>query len=181
MRRVGFFRVLALLAAIPVSGVGAQGSCTYNGTNGNCTVGNTATYSINLTITTAVRLALSTAGVALDPPGAAEFDAGFGTTVGPTLTVKANRSWTLTIRSTQALWTASPPPARANKPSTELRVGLSAGGPFTNLTTTAFTLQTGGAATAGTVLPLYFRVVYSWLLDTPGTYSLPLQLTLTAP
>lgn len=171
---------LLILASAAPRALGAQGQCNRNGT-GTCTIGGNATYAINLTVTTAVRLAMSSASVALASPGAAEFDASFGQTAGPTLTMKANASWAITIRTTQANWSASAPPARAAKPAGELLWSTLATGPFTAMTLTTATLRTGSAATAGTIIPLFFRVTYSWILDTPGTYSLPVQITVTAP
>jgi hypothetical protein len=160
--------------------VRAQGSCTYNGFGGNCVLGDNATYAINLTITRAVRLALSTSNIALNPPMPDDYDAGFGYTAGPVLTVKSNSTWSLSIRVTQGTWTASPAPARANKPASELRWATSAAGPYSNFSTTAATVQSGPAS-AGTVIPLHLRVAYAWLLDTPGSYSLPVQVTITSP
>lgn len=171
---------LMLLAALGRA-AGAQGQCQEKA-DGDCAVGGkNSTFAAFITVTTAVRMSLSSAAVALNAPGGAEFEAGFGQTTGPSLTMRANQSWTVTIRAAQATWTASAPPARANKPASDLRWGTSGAGPFTGLTTTAVSLATGPTATAGTVIPLYFRVMYAWTLDTPGTYSLPLQLTITAP
>jgi hypothetical protein len=172
--------LVALACAFAPARAEAQGNCNYSGFGGNCVIGDNATYAINLTITRAVRLALSASSIALNAPMPDDYDAGFGQTAGPVLTVKANSTWSLSIRVTQATWTASPAPARANKPAAELRWGTSAAGPFTNFTTTAVTMQSG-AASAGTIIPLHFRVAYAWLLDTPGNYSLPVQITLTSP
>lgn len=159
----------------------AQGSCTYGAFNGSCQLGDNTTYAINITVTRAVRLALSATSIALDAPMPADFDAGFGQTAGPQLTVKSNSTWSISIRSTQATWTASGPSARANKPTSDLRWATNPAGPFTNLSTTATTMQVSAAPSAGTVVPLHFRVAYAWTLDTPGTYSLPVQVTVTSP
>ncbi len=177
-RRVVLLGTLVSLTLAPAAR--AQGNCSTWGA-AECTLGNSATYGITITVTRAARLELSATSIALATPGSAEFDAGFGQTTGPTLTVKANAAYTVTIRSTQATWTASPAPARANKPVGELLWSNSAAGPFVAMTTTNATLRTGAAATAGTAAPIYFRVVYNWLLDRPGTYSLPVQLTVTSP
>ena len=72
------------------------------------------------------------------------------------------------------------PSARLTKPAADLQWGLSATGPFTDLATATATLGTG-AATAGQAINLYVRARYSWTADTPGSYSLPVQLTITAP
>jgi hypothetical protein len=170
--------LVALLLA--PRGVPAQGTCTRNG-QGTCMIGDDATHAIRITITQAIRLESSAVAVALVAPSGLDYDAGFGLTVGPVLTMKANVSWTVTLRATQALWTASPAPARADKPVTDLQWGVAAAGPFTDLTTSATTIATGAAGTNGTSIPLHFRVKYAWLLDSPGTYSIPLQLTVTAP
>lgn len=175
-------RCLAVVAAAALSlaaPVGAQDSCQRQGT-GSCTAGNSAAVALNITITRAIRMSLASGTVQLDAPTGLEFDAGFGQTAAPVLQVKSNTPWTLSLRTTQTLWTASPAPARANKPSTELEWGVAVAGPFTPVSTTATTIFTG-TATAGTIIPLQFRVRYAWLLDTPGAYSLPLQLTLAAP
>lgn len=175
--------VLAVFAACSVwtGELGAQGTCAQNGfRGGNCATTDNATTAINITVLRAVAMSLSASGIALDPPQPDDFDAGFGQTVGPVLTVRANTPWSVSIRVTQPIWTSSVAPARADKPDTDLQWGVLAGGPFTDFTTVATTLASG-AATGGTIVPLYLRVKYSWILDTPGTYSIPAQLTITAP
>lgn len=177
-------RLLALAGVVAISATSlmAQGACAVGSrTGGNCTIGGTATHSITITISRAVRLELSASSVPLDPATGAHFDAGFGQTAGPTLTVKSNAPWAVSVRSTQAAWTASGPTARVDKPSNDLLAGSSPLGPFLALTTTPVTLASGTAGTSGLVRPLTFRVAYAWLLDTPGNYSIPIQLTITSP
>lgn len=171
--------VLAATSGL-VRPLASQGNCNVPNGNGNCVIADNATQSATITITRAVRLSLANSGVALELPTPADFDAGFGQTVGPALTIKANTGWNIAIRSLQASWSATGPDARAGKPRSDLQWGISPAGPFTDVTATDVTMQTG-AATAGTFTTLYWRVKYSWLLDTPGSYTLPLQLTLTAP
>lgn len=173
--------LVAALALLLTGSAGAQDSCQRNGT-GSCTAGgNSAAVAINVTVTRAIRMSLGSATVVLTPPGGSDYDAGFGQTAAPTLLIKTNAPYALSLRTTQALWTASAYPARADKPSSDLQWGVATGGPFTDVTTAAATIFTGAAGTAGAVIPLQFRVRYAWLLDTPGDYSLPLQLTLTSP
>jgi len=173
----GLLLLLALLCGRPAA---AQSSCTRNRT-GACAVGNTATIALNITITRAIRMSLGSSTITLTAPGPDDFNAGFGQTAAPTLLIRSNASYSVSLRSTQSLWTASPAPARADKPAGDLQWAVLVAGPFTDLSTLGATIFTGASATAGTVIPLQFRVRYSWLLDTPGTYSLPLQLTLTSP
>lgn len=170
--------LLGLLVA-PAAGAEAQGNCNVNNRN-SCQVGGTATYGMNLTISTVVRLQIPGSPIALATATAAEFAAGFGTPLSVPVNVRANRSWTVTLRGTSATWTGTGPRARLNKPVGDLQWGTAAGGPFTNLSTTAVTLGTGGA-TAGQPINLHLRTRYTWTLDGPGSYSLPLQLTITAP
>lgn len=178
------FRARRALLAFVVAGcfpvaVAAQGNCSVNNRN-NCVLGGTATYGMNLTVTTVVRLQIPATTIALGTATAAEFNAGFANPLLTPVTVRANRSWTVTFRATAATWTGVGPLARTNKPVGDLQWGTAAGGPFTNATTANVTLGTG-AATAGTTLNLHVRTRYQWTADTPGSYSLPLQLTITAP
>lgn len=131
-----------------------------------------------------VLLQVSAASTALTAPTPADFDAGFNATTGPTLSISANASWALSLRSTTPLWSAvntSPgAPARTDKPVADLTWSTNPAGPFAALTIVNSSLVSG-TATASTVTTLYFRTLYSWLLDTPGNYGLTLVLTLTSP
>lgn len=173
---------VASLLVLHAASLSAQGACSVDKrTGGTCTIGGTATHAITLTISRAVRLELSASSIPLAAATGADFDAGFGQTAGPTLTVKSNAPWALSVRATQATWTESGATARVGKPSADFLVGSSPLGPFLALTTTPVTLASGAAGTSGTVLPLTFRVAYAWLLDTPGSYTIPIQLTITSP
>lgn len=170
---------MGLVSFVAVPRVSAQGTCQVNN-RANCLLGGTAGYGMNLTVTTVVRLQIPSATVALGTATAAEFTAGFGVAILTPVTIRANRSWTVTLASTAAFWTGVGPAARSTKPVSELQWGTGAGGPFADLTMAQTTIGVG-PATAGTVVTLYFRPRYAWTLDTPGAYSLPLQLTITAP
>lgn len=163
----------------------SQGQCQTNGPDVCSTQANN-TNAISLTITRATRLEFSATSVALQAATAAAFDTTYGTTSGFTLTVKSNQGWNVTTRVTAGTWTAavlggSGATPRANKPASDLLWATSGGGPFTPFTTTAVQLQASGSATAGVVIPMNFRVLYSWTLDTPGIYTIPIQFTITAP
>jgi hypothetical protein len=185
---IRLWRVVLLMAVLAGPGgarVYGQGQCATSGA-ATCTTPNNNTHAISLTITRATRLVLSTTSITLLAATAGAFDTTFGTTVGPTLTVKSNQGWNVTTRVTQATWTGavlggSGATPRANKPASDLLWGTSVAGPFTAYTTVPVQIQASGAATAGTVIPLFFRVVYAWSLDTPGIYTIPIQFTITAP
>lgn len=181
MRRLELVRVAALIVALLTLApefVGAQ--CTAVGAPANCSVPG----SVSMTAGRVVRLQLSAGSTSLTAPTPADFDAGLNSTTGPTLTVSANSAWTLYVRASTALWTAtntSPgAPARTDKPAADLRWSTNAGGPFVGLSITDANLVTG-SATASQVTTLYFQTLYSWTQDTPGNYGLTLVLTLTAP
>ena len=140
----------------------------------------------NVTITIpnrVVQLSISPGTTALAVPTPADYNAGFVASNGPTVTVRANASWTLSISSGIANWSAvntQSEPARTNKPATDLSWSTAAAGPFVDLSTTAGTFASGNR-TAGTLLTVFYRTKYSWLLDTPGIYSLPVVFTIVAP
>jgi hypothetical protein len=170
------FLVLSCLA-FPAA---AEAQCQVATAPGSCTQPG----SVSLTAGRVVRLQVNAGSTSLTAPTAADFDAGFNSTTGPTLTVSANAPWMLQVRASAAFWTAantSPgAPARTNKPAADLKWATSAAGPFSPLVTTDVTLVSG-SATAGSATTLYFQTLYSWTVDTPGNYSLSVVLTLTAP
>ena len=175
---------IAFFVAAPGS-ARAQGQCQTTGGDVCQTQANNQN-SISLTITRATRLELSSTNIALLAATAGAFDTTFGETAGFTLTVKSNQSWAVTTRVTSGSWIATPlggsgATPRANKPAADLSWATSSGGSFTPYSTTDTQLQASGAATPGTVIPLFFRVQYAWTLDTPGVYTIPIQFTVIAP
>jgi hypothetical protein len=146
----------------------------------------TASTSTTITVGTVLQLSLSASATTLTPPTTAGYDAGFVADNGPATTVMANRSWTLRITAGSAFWTASNTTpgvtARVNKPAADLQWSTSPGGSFTGVTVAGTTFTSGGGTPpAGTTTTIAYRTLYSWVLDTPGAYSLVVLLTLTAP
>jgi len=178
MKRIALSIALLVCAATPSSML-AQ-SCNAGGSPANCNVPGT----VSMTAGRVVRLLMSSGSTALASPTTADFDAGFNSTTGPSLTISANAPWTLYIRANSAVWTAtntSPgAPARVNKPAGDLQWSTAASGSFTALTTSDANLVTG-TATASAATTLYFQTLYDWTVDTPGSYGLTVVLTLTAP
>jgi hypothetical protein len=127
---------------------------------------------------------MSAGSTSLTAPTPSDFDAGFNSTTGPTLTVSANAAWTLHIRAASALWTATNTAtgvaARVDKPAADLKWSTSSGGAFTALSNSDASLVSG-SATASSATTLYFQTLYGWAVDTPGNYSLSIVLTLTSP
>jgi hypothetical protein len=144
--------------------------------NGSCTVST----STSITIPKVLQLTLSTIAQTLAAPAEADFDAGHKDAAGPVATVRTNAAWTLQIKTAAATWTAVGVGARANKPSTDLQWSNVSGSGYAGLTTGATTV-TSGTATAATNVSFFYRVLYGWTVDTPGTYSLVVVFTLTTP
>ena len=181
MRRLGIgTAILALVVGVATMSSSVQAQCTASGAPDSCGVPG----SVSLIAGRVVRLQMSAGSTSLSAPTTADFDAGFNSTTGPTLTVSANAPWTLHVRSTAAFWSAtntSPgAPARTTKPAGDLSWSTTSNGTFNALSTSDATLVTG-AATASNATTLYFQTLYDWALDTPGNYSQTIVLTLTAP
>ena len=173
-----------LLAAMVLgTAIGAsQASAQCSGNAGSCNTTNTA----SVTVGALVKLGMSSATTTLTNPTADDVDAGAViANAGPTFTIKANRSWTLKIKSQNAAnWTYVGTDAGV-KPISDLAWSTSAGGTFAAITSSDVTFASGAAASNGAAASAFFRT--SWTNDftsasnAPGTYSLPIVFTLTAP
>jgi hypothetical protein len=181
MRRIQFCAVLFTFAGAGLAHPSiAAAQCTASGAPANCNVPG----SVSMTAGRVVRVQVSAGSTALSTPTPSDFDAGFNSTTGPSLTVSANAAWTLHVRASTAVWaatnTSAGAPARTTKPAGDLKWSIAANGTF-NALTTSDVLLVGGSATASTATTLYFQTLYGWTLDTPGNYSLSVVLTLTSP
>ncbi|MEA2762197.1 MAG: hypothetical protein QOD47_1481 [Gemmatimonadaceae bacterium] len=181
MRRIQLCAVLFTFAGAGLAHPSiAAAQCTANGAPANCNVPG----SVSMTAGRVVRVQVSAGSTALSTPTPSDFDAGFNSTTGPSLTVSANAAWTLHVRASTAVWaatnTSAGAPARTTKPAGDLKWSTAANGTF-NALTTSDVLLVGGSATASTATTLYFQTLYGWTLDTPGNYSVSVVLTLTSP
>src|SRR5882762_1399476 len=181
MRRIKLCAALVTIAGAAFARPSmAAAQCTASGPPASCNLPG----SVSMTAGRVVRVQVSAGSTALTAPTPADFDGGLNSTTGPSLTVSANAAWTLHIRASAALWTAtntSPgAPARTTKPAADLKWSTASNGTFNALSTTDV-LLVGGSATASSATTLYFQTLYNWTLDTPGNYSLAVILTLTSP
>ena len=173
-----------LLAAMVLgTAIGAsQASAQCSGNAGTCNTTNTA----SVTVGALVKLGMTTTTTALTNPTADDVDAGnVLADAGPSFTIKANRSWTLKIKSQNAAnWTYVGSNAGV-KPIGDLAWSTAVGGTFAAITATDATFSSGASSTNGAAAQAFFRT--SWLNDftsasnAPGLYSLPIVFTLTAP
>jgi hypothetical protein len=169
-----------MLAVTSASHLGAQ--C--DGTN-TCTT----THTVSATVGVIVMLEMSSTTTALTSPtaddihnGAAIMDAG------PTLTISANQSWTLNIRSqNNNNWTFTGVGGgqTGRKSIGDLAWSTAAGGTFTPITSNDAVFLANANPADHVPAQVFFKT--TWGSDfsaggnAPGNYSLPIALTLTAP
>ena len=68
-----------------------------------------------------------------------------------------------------------------NKPASDLTWATASGGPFSSNAGTAATLLSGSIGTSGTSQTIFFRTTLSYAVDPPGSYTLTVRYTLSAP
>lgn len=175
--------VIACLVACATTAE-AQSTCTTSSsirsaTARTCTFTIAAPNASTYTNPKILSLVASTTTVALTVNEAA-FVAGKTPESSMTLVVKGNRSWAVTAQGDAATWTSSGTLAWAFKPVTDVTWATTSGAAGTSLTTTAATVMSGNA-TASSSATLYWSSALSWTTDKPGSYSMPITLTLTTP
>lgn len=172
--------VLALLLVVAPAMLGAQ-NCTATGANASCTVNATTTITLP---TLPYHLTIGASTTAFGTVTSTDFDAGFAEVAGPSVTVQANKPWSVGISSAATFWTAvnTDPtnPARTTKPRSDLHWSNTSGVVGTAMSGTVTTIGSG-SGTAGTVIPLFFRTIWNYTVDTPGNYTISVTFTLTAP
>lgn len=176
-RHLGSLSALAAAASILIAEPAHAQLCNTSGAGPiSCTV-NTTT---SLTIPVILRMTIGSATTSFGTLTSTDYDNGFKTVAGPTITIKANQGWRTQLSSTATNWTATGTGARATKPRSDLLWGTTSGGGFTALSTTATQIGSG-SGTGGTVVPLFFKSLWSYAVDTPGNYSIVVTFTLASP
>lgn len=168
-----------LLALVIWCGVAeAQGTCTAPvGTK--CTTAITLPTPNSSSVTNPRVVMLSASPVASTwTVGSATLDAGTSAVVPITLTIIANRSWTVAV-SGDPSWRVSAN-GWSSKPVSHVLWSTTATGTSTALATSGVTVATGVAGSS-MVQVLYFRTLLSWTTDTPGTYTMPLSFSVVSP
>jgi hypothetical protein len=170
----------AMVLGTAISATQANAQCSGNA--GSCNTTNTASVNVGAL----VKLDMSAAATTLTNPTADDVDA--GTVIqnaGPSFTIKSNRSWTLKIKSQNATnWSYVGTDAGV-KPISDLAWSTAAAGSYAAITNTDATFTSGASASNGALAQAFFRT--SWSNDftsasnAPGTYSLPIVFTLSAP
>jgi hypothetical protein len=172
---------VALALFVSLIGV-SQANAQCSGNTGTCNT----TLGTTLTIGALVKLDMSASALTLTPPTADQVD--IGATVadaGPSFTVKANRSWTMNIKSANPTNFTYVGPNAGVKPIGQLTWANAVAGTFIAITATDAVFTSGAAATSGTAAAVFFRTTYpagfTNAANAPGVYSLPVVFTLTAP
>jgi len=167
---------LALAAAIPAN---AQNSCTGSA---SCT----ASVNAQLNIPALVSLQVGSSGnFALTAPTVSDITTnGYVQDAGPAITVKANRSWTLSVSTTNVTnWTYTGTEGGV-KPISDLTWSTTSGGTYNAITGTPAVLATGSKTNAGAP-SVYFRTLYPNNFgdnrNSVGQYDINVTFTLTAP
>jgi hypothetical protein len=165
-----------VIAAAPVT---AQSSCT--GTT-SCAVTSTA----SVTVPALVSLDVAGAGaITLTAPVVADLATGYVQDAGPAITVKANRTWTISVHTTATTNWAYTGTAGGVKPIGDLTWSNTAGGTYVAITNSAAAVLTNQAKTNSGAPTIFFRTVYSSDFsannNSVGSYSIPVVFTLSAP
>ncbi|MFL5500583.1 MAG: hypothetical protein ACJ79Q_05045 [Gemmatimonadaceae bacterium] len=174
----------SLLAAMVLATVigTTQANAQCSGNAGSCNTTNTA----SVTVGALVKLDMSTTTTTLTAPTVADIVAGATiANAGPVFTIKANRAWSLKIKSqNNSNWSYTGTDGGV-KPIGDLAWSTAANGTFAALTSSDATVTSSTAASNGATAPIFFQT--SWLNDftsvsnAPGKYDLPIVFTLTAP
>ena len=174
---------LILAAMVLGTAVGAtQANAQCSGNAGTCNTTNTA----SVTVGALVKLDMSSPTTSLTAPTADQVASGaLIADPGPSFTIKTNRSWNMKIRSGNALnWTYGGSDAGV-KAISDLTWSTASAGIYSAITASDVTFTSGASSTNGTAAQVFFKTVwasdFTSLSNAPGTYSLPIVFTLTAP
>lgn len=171
----GLTRAGAAASIVALYASHAAAQCTAGGIPSSCT----QTRTLQFTALHAVRVTVAPTSFSFSVTPS-DYNQGYTEALGHAVTVLANAPWTLAISSTSATWNAVGAGARAAKPRSDLRWDTAITGPYTPMTGTAVTIASGNP-TNGTLVNVWYHILWAWNLDTPGTYTLPVVLTITAP
>jgi hypothetical protein len=180
MNATGFFMAAAVLASV-LGANQANAQCSSN--SGSCNTTNTASVTMNAL----VKLDMLTTTTSLTSPSVAQVEAGaLIADAGPSFTIKANRSWTLNIKTTNisGLWTYAGG-LGGTKPISDLNWSNAVAGSYVGIGSSDAVFLSGAGATNGLAAQAFFKTVwaagFTQPSNAPGVYSLPIVFTLSAP
>jgi hypothetical protein len=173
---------IILAAMVLGTAIGAsQASAQCSSNTGSCNTTNTA----SVTVGALVKLGMTSATTALTAPSVTDIESALSLDdAGPQFTVKANRSWTLKIKSQNPTTFTYLGSDFGVKPIGDLSWATTSGGTYAAITASDVTLASGASSNSTTVNS-FFRTSwaggFSAASNAPGTYSLPIVFTLSAP
>jgi hypothetical protein len=161
----------------------AAQACTRTGTSGT---GSSCTVTLNGTSVTfpwAAVLSSSSVTTAVPSVTPTMLNSSSQTVAGPTITGRANFAYTIQIAAGSSTWSYTGPAQNPNKPAAQLQWRATSGTntTFRTASTTAAVLESSVTAGTSTSRALEFKITWSWATTPPGSYSLPLVVTLIAP
>jgi hypothetical protein len=167
-----------LIGGVTVAPAAAQ-SCS--GT-ASCSVTSTA----SVTIPALVALDVAGGGaLTLTAPTVADLSTGYVQDAGPSITVKANRTWTLSVHTTATTNWSYTGSEGGVKPISDLTWSNTSTGTYAAITNSAAAVVTNQAKTNAGAPTIFFRTVYSSDFsannNAVGSYSIPVVFTLSAP
>jgi hypothetical protein len=173
-----------LMAAVVLGSVigASQSNAQCSGNAGSCNTTNVASVTVNAL----VKLGMGASTTSLTSPTADQVEVGATIAdAGPSFTIKANRSWTLNIKTSNAsLWTYVGSNS-GTKPVSDLTWSNAVAGSYVGIGSSDALFLSGAAATNGTAAQAFFKTVwaagFTQPSNAPGTYSLPVVFTLSAP
>lgn len=174
------FLMAAMVLGTAIGANQANAQCTGNA--GTCNTTNTASVAVNAL----VKLGMGGTTTSLTSPTADQVEVGANLAdAGPSFTIKANRSWTLNIKTTNiSSWTYVGPLV-GTKPISDLTWSNAVAGTFVGMSSSDAVFLSGAGATNGFAAQAFFRTVwaagFTQPSNVPGTYSLPVVFTLSAP
>lgn len=103
-----------------------------------------------------------------------------------TLSVDSNKNWTVNVKANTAAFAFTPSAGDTDpsKPAGDFSYKLSTAGTYTPITTSNVVVKTGnkgGTSTAGNTFSMDYQLASNLNTDPPGTYTLAIVYTLTAP
>jgi hypothetical protein len=174
------YLLAAMVLGSAISATQANAQCSGNA--GGCLTVNTASATVNAL----VKLGMSGTATTLTSPTADQVEIGaLLADAGPSFTIKANRSWTLNIRtSNPASWTYVGTLGGV-KPISDLTWSNAVAGTYVGIGSTDALFLSGAAATNGLAAQAFFKTVwaagFTQPSNAPGVYSLPIVFSLSAP
>jgi hypothetical protein len=170
----------ALVLGTAIGANKADAQCS--GNTGSCNTTNTASVAVNAL----VKLGMGGTATSLTSPTADQIEIGATLAdAGPTFTIKANRSWTLNVKTSNlANWTYVGSFA-GTKPISDLTWSNAVAGTYVGISSSDAPFLSGASATNGLAAQAFFKTVwaagFTQPSNVPGTYSLPVVFTLSAP